>query len=82
MSWAYHGVNAETDQEMGYTVQAICAEPGCSAQINRGKAHLCGDEHADGESCNLYYCRQHLFYADKHTQRCERCFDREGKDNG
>jgi len=69
MGWAHCGPD-EDGREMGYGVEAICDEPGCSEEIDRGLGHLCGDMHRDGQSCNKYYCGTHLGY-----KRCHRCAD-------
>lgn len=61
MGWGYCGVNTDTGEEMGYTVPGVCAEGGCTAEINHGLAYLCGSMHQDGESCNRYFCGRHLF---------------------
>jgi hypothetical protein len=50
-------------REAGYMVAAVCDQPGCDAQIDRGLGYLCGDWPGvpdDGdEGCGNYYCEAH-----------------------
>jgi hypothetical protein len=71
MGWSYCGKNTDTGDEMGYGVDGVCAEPGCAEQIDHGLARLCGDMHADGVSCNRYFCGKHLTAG---PQRCNACW--------
>lgn len=73
MGWAHCGLD-EHGREIGYGVEAECDEPGCGAVIDRGLGHLCGRMHGDGESCNGYFCADHLILTDL-GQRCGRCSD-------
>lgn len=73
MGWAFCGRDSE-GREIGYGVRAVCDEPGCGAEIDRGLGHLCGRMHEDGESCNRYFCGSHLLSA-SNGQRCVRCSD-------
>lgn len=54
----------------GYGVPAICDQPGCDEEIDRGMWFKCGDlgednfgEHRGGDcmGCGLYFCRAHAF---------------------
>ena len=54
----------------GYGVPAICDQPGCDEEIDRGMGFKCGDlgednfgEHRGGDcmGCGLYFCRAHAF---------------------
>lgn len=72
MSWAYCGTNRH-GQEIGYGVSAQCDEPGCDSEIDRGLAYLCGAMHDDGESCNRYFCSQHLVGGAYPSQLCFWC---------
>ena len=67
MGWGRCGIN-DHGQAMGYSVKATCDEDGCSAVIDRGLAHVCGDMHEDPETCHKYYCSDHLI-----GRRCVRC---------
>lgn len=71
MGWAYCGLNTDTGDEMGYGVEGVCAHPECDAEIDHGLSYLCGDMHADGVSCNRYFCGKHLTAA---PQRCAACW--------
>jgi len=75
MGWASCGRDG-LGRDIGYDVEATCDEPGCEATIDRGLAHLCGQMHMDGNSCNRYFCPGHL-YAGASGQRCRRCLDEE-----
>ncbi|RAJ70260.1 hypothetical protein K378_01425 [Streptomyces sp. Amel2xB2] len=56
--------------EAGYGVATACEEDGCTEQIDRGLAHLCGkDPGGDEHGCGGYYCGQHL-YGDNQCTRC------------
>lgn len=73
MSWAFCGKDAN-GRDIGYGVTAICDEPGCAAEIDRGLGHLCGQMHEDGGSCNGYFCGGHLLHTPA-GRRCRRCAD-------
>lgn len=76
MGWAFCGTN-DHGQEMGYGVEAVCDEPGCTAVIDRGLAHVCGRMHEDSETCHKYYCSEHLFMASVRPGGglCSRCYE-------
>lgn len=74
MGWSHCG-NLD-GREIGYGVPAMCDEPGCSEIINRGLAYLCGDMHGDGESCNGYFCYEHLGIV-----LCRRCEEQQDEAN-
>lgn len=71
MGWSFCGKNHYTGEEMGYGVEGVCAHPECSKVIDHGLARLCGDMHADGQSCNRYFCGRHLSVS---PQRCDVCY--------
>lgn len=76
MGWAFCGKNGQTGEEMGYGVEGICAEPGCNAVIDHGLGCLCGEMHEDPETCQRYYCGEHLFFPERgRGMRCARCVD-------
>jgi hypothetical protein len=68
--------NGETIQA-GYSVEAVCEEPGCTEQIDRGLGHLCGDTPGGDEyGCGGYFCAKHLFLgsgAPVDSGLCDRC---------
>jgi hypothetical protein len=74
MGWAY-GM-ASDGRPIGYGVEATCDEDGCTEQIDRGMAYLCGD--LDGQSgCGRYFCATHLLFACPPNglgQLCPTCF--------
>lgn len=54
----------------GYAIPTTCEEPGCNEAIDRGLAHLCGQEPGgDEHGCGGYFCDQHLTF----DQQCDRC---------
>jgi len=59
MSWAV-GFDSNWQRDIGYGVPAICDQPGCGAEIDRGLSYVCGDEPFGGEhGCGLYFCGVH-----------------------
>ncbi|MEV7417497.1 hypothetical protein [Streptomyces sp. NPDC089919] len=63
MGYAHYAVHRNGEQiEAGYAVQAVCEEPACDEQIDRGLAHLCGETPGGDEyGCGGYFCGRHLF---------------------
>lgn len=58
----------------GYGVPCRCEHPDCKAHIDRGLAHVCGNEPEGGEhGCGMYFCGKHLFLTARRGQLCERC---------
>jgi hypothetical protein len=63
-------------REAGYGVDAACEAPGCSQEIDRGLAFLCGNNPMSDETgCTHYFCYEHLFMGGPH-QMCGPCFDK------
>ncbi len=56
----------QNGREAGYLVAALCDQPGCDAQIDRGLDYLCGDwpDPDDENGCGNYYCEAHTFTHD------------------
>lgn len=87
MGWASCGVNRH-GQETGYAIEAVCDEPGCEKEIDRGLGYLCGGNlylHDTEHTCAKYYCGEHLVIAeikDPETgelhcvQLCARCAEK------
>lgn len=46
----------------GYTVDDTCNQDGCEVQIDRGLAHLCGDQPGSPSEggCGRWFCAQHM----------------------
>ncbi|MBT2424414.1 hypothetical protein J7F02_01490 [Streptomyces sp. ISL-112] len=60
----------------GYAVPATCEEPDCTEAIDRGLAHLCGEQPGgDEHGCGGYFCERHLYLslAPGVEQTCSRC---------
>lgn len=75
MGWGC-GVNSR-GVTVGYSIQAVCAEDGCDAPIDKGLAYCCGGlAGVEGEKgCGRYFCGQHLFPSGRGGQLCESCSD-------
>ncbi len=69
MGWSYGIVSS--GKEVGYGVGAVCEEPECGIEIDRGLAYVCGIMH--GDNCGGYYCYRHLSMNGKLGQACARC---------
>lgn len=79
MSWAV-GVDPNRQRHIGYGVPALCDQPGCAAEIDRGLSYACGGGVVETvENCGLFFCSDHLnhFVGDDDTDEfgyvCERC---------
>lgn len=59
----------------GYGVPAVCDQPDCEAEIDRGLSYRCGDDSDQG--CGLSFCSSHLYIGGGEPQMCERCCDEE-----
>lgn len=75
-----HGTVHRNGKEIrvGYGVPTTCEHPACRAQIDRGMAHLCGENHGDNEhGCGGYFCGNHLYGAPEGQigDRCILCRD-------
>lgn len=72
MGWAV-GYDPNLKRDVGYGVPAICDDPTCDAEIDRGLAYCCGGEPFGGEAgCGRHFCSKHL-WSDSGTQLCHRC---------
>lgn len=72
MGWAV-GYDTNWQRDIGYGVPAVCDQPGCHAEIDRGLAYVCGGEPYGGdEGCGLFFCDRHLVGGEVVVQ-CERC---------
>ncbi|MGI6878810.1 hypothetical protein [Microbacterium sp. gxy059] len=63
------------DRWGGYGVPAICDQPECTTEIDRGLAYRCGDAGENG--CGLSFCDLHMYIGGDGPQRCRRCCDEE-----
>lgn len=79
MSWAY-GITAK-GTEAGYSVPDVCWHEGCTKEIDRGLAYVCGGEHDGGDhGCGGYFCSAHLAFSfrgcneqEMSPQLCPKC---------
>lgn len=71
MGWSV-GYDSDWDRDVGYGVPAICDQPGCRAEIDRGLYYVCCGEQPYGgvEGCGLYFCTGHQIGI---KGKCERC---------
>lgn len=59
MGWSL-GYDTNWDRDIGYGVPAQCDQPNCTAAIDRGLSHVCGNAPYGGETgCGLYFCGAH-----------------------
>ncbi len=79
MGWANCGTD-DQGRPIGYAHEAECDESGCSAEIDRGLAYVCGNMHGgDGLGCGKYFCADHLIliqikgHGDEVFQVCREC---------
>lgn len=79
MGWSHCGTDSN-GREIGYSIEATCDFPGCSAQIHRGLAYACGGMHGIGEyDCDRYFCYEHLVHVvqppnGRAISVCEECY--------
>ena len=79
MGWSI-GFDSNWNRDIGYGVPAVCDHPDCAKGIDRGLSYVCGGDAYGGEfGCGLYFCSEHLQYADidEIVQVCERCANHE-----
>ncbi len=70
MGWSI-GYDGNWRRDVGYGVPAFCDHPGCSEEIDRGLAYVCGaDPYGGDKGCGLFFCGAH-----GGGFLCERCAD-------
>ena len=73
VSWSV-GWSERWQRDVGYGVRAVCDHPLCHEPIDRGLAYICGGEIHGGEhGCGLFFCHEHLRYAERCSQLCPAC---------
>lgn len=79
MGWANCGEDSK-GRSIGYAHQATCDHTGCEKRIDRGLSYACGGMHGEDNSCEGYFCPEHLgsyWRSDEEEemseQLCERC---------
>lgn len=74
MGWSI-GYDESWNRDIGYGVPAMCDEPTCTEEIDRGLAYVCGGEPYGGEhGCGLYFCGEHRVWKEKAQGFvCHRC---------
>lgn len=78
MGYAHYTIYRNGEEiEAGYGVAATCEQDGCTEQIDRGLAYLCGATPGGDEyGCGGYFCSEHLYLSVRDIpQRCSKCFD-------
>ena len=75
MGWSI-GFDEKWQRDIGYGVPAVCDDPDCSEEIDRGLSYVCGGDVRGGEhGCGLYFCeKHHNRCTGKRHDLCERCF--------
>ena len=60
--------------DAGYGITDTCHRRGCPAEIDRGLAHLCGDQpgRESEHGCGRWFCPDHL-YGSWPSSRCGHC---------
>lgn len=77
MGWQI-GFDNHWDRDIGYGVPAICDQPKCKREIDRGLSYVCGSEAYGGDfGCGLFFCSEHLIYSPSEKEVCIRCFNEE-----
>lgn len=77
MGWAHCGTDSK-GRNIGYAISATCDHAGCKKRIDRGLGYACGGEHGEGETCEGYFCGDHLVHGyvpsqERHVQVCTSC---------
>lgn len=74
MGWAV-GYDERWKRDIGYGVPALCDQPGCGAEIDRGLGYVCGGEPYGGDlGCGLFFCEEHhAYYLGEGHALCDRC---------
>lgn len=74
MGWSL-GYDTNWKRDVGYGVPAYCDQPGCTEEIHRGLAYVCGGHPFGGDrGCGLYFCGSHMYVGGREgIQLCKRC---------
>lgn len=80
MGYGYYVL--QDGREAGYTVDAVCDEPGCTEVINRGLGCICGQnpighKGTDEPGCGNYYCEPHKYSHECSNPECDTWSDDE-----
>lgn len=80
-----YGTYDTTRGPADYAVDDVCHAEGCTTEIDRGLAFLCGDDpHSPAPGCGWWFCDKHLFYVhlggDTVVQLCPACAEAVGED--
>lgn len=69
MGW---GLGYANGRDIGYVVPAVCDQPDCDKEIDRGISYACGSFRAEA-GCGQYFCGDHLSYF--FSDDAEYCYD-------
>lgn len=59
MGWGDCGTDSQ-GRPIGYSFEATCDQPDCTARIDRGLSYACGGMHGNTDSgCEKYFCETH-----------------------
>jgi len=79
MGWGDCGKDSR-GRPIGYVFEATCDHKGCTKEIHRGLAYVCGRMHGEDEvSCEKYFCDDHkpgcVIWDDDIYMVCGECVD-------
>lgn len=73
MGWSL-GYDRNLKRDIGYGVPAICDDPECKNEIDRGLSYACGGAPFGGDcGCGRHFCGSHLWLNDEAIQVCHCC---------
>lgn len=79
MGWGNCGTDSK-GRPIGYNFPAVCDEPGCEVEIDRGLAFACGGMHGEDGSvgyCEGYFCEAHrhgdMIWPEDRDRTCQHC---------
>lgn len=79
MGWGDCGEDSN-GRPIGYVFPAICDEPDCKKEIDRGLSYACGNWHGETEwGCEKYFCSKHLLNTVQNREEdllnvCNECY--------
>lgn len=78
MGYAIYQMNG---RDCGYGVPAVCEQPGCDKEIDRGMGYCCGGAPDSEISCAQYFCGEHLIFVEYTNDNGERDYSPQVCDN-
>jgi len=62
MGWGSCGTDSK-GRPIGYSHPATCDHKGCRKKIDRGLGYACGGMHGSADTCEGYFCEDHMKHA-------------------